>query len=176
MFQKITFTVLFLLVGLATAVSQERSAATDNGAMLVSGAASLSSQGYESGDRLNIFALSTGMFSFVSPGLGVGGDITFSSMSRGSSSSTSYGIGPKIGYFFDSGGTTMPFVGAGISYLGASSGGASQDAYRVKLGGGLLIRKDHLGFTIEAAFVLDEYKNASSNTILIGVGFAGLFY
>lgn len=177
MYRSIILSTLILCAGLAPLHSQDRSDATDVGAVLASGTVAVSSQGRDSGDRLNIFALGTGLFTFVSPGLGLGGDLTFTTMSRGGSSSTSYGIGPKLGYFFDSGERTIPFIGAGISYLGATSThGSSDGAIRAKLGAGLLFRQDHLGIIVEAAYLMDEYENSSSNIFLINVGFAGLFF
>jgi hypothetical protein len=182
-------TLLVLLVGVGTASGQGRSEATNKGAMLVSGAVAFSSQGgdlYGEDDRLTTIAIAPSLFYFVVPGLGIGGDFTLSRLSRGDASATTWGFGPKIGYFFDSGSSVIPFVEGGGSYLSIAYSEGEEDesegGLRFKLGGGLLIRKDHMAVSIEAAYILDRFKfegaddATTGNTILISVGFGGFLY
>ena len=172
----VSLLALLLLVLVAPAQSQTHSEATREGSILLSGGFAFSSQGREkSDDRITTISLVPSMLAFVSPGFGLGGDLSLTYIGVGSSSQTTIGIGPKAAYFFDSGSSTIPFLGAGVSFLSYSNG-SSSTGYRVKIGGGILLRKDHLGVIIEADYVLDTVEDISYNTIMLNLGFAGLLY
>ena len=179
--------VLILLMGFNFAQGQTRSEATDKGAMIVSGAFSFASQGGDlyggfDDDRLTTIAIIPNLFYFIAPGIGIGGDLSYNRTSQGDFSFTIWGAGPKIGYFIDSGGNTIPFVSGGVNYLSFGDDDDSEGGFRFKFGGGILIRKGHMAVSIEAGYILDRFKfegaseSTTGNTIIIAVGFAGFLY
>jgi hypothetical protein len=179
--------VLVLLMGAGFAQGQTRSEATDTGAALVGGGVSFSSQGGDlyggsDDDRLTTLAIVPSLFYFVAPGIGIGGNISYDRMSQGDASFTTWGVGPQIGYFMDSGGNAIPFVAGGVNFLSIGNQDDSESGFRFKFGGGVLIRKDHMAVSIEAAYVIDRYKfegaeeAITGNTIVIGIGFGGFLY
>ncbi|MCB2205997.1 porin family protein [bacterium] len=176
--------IVLLFTVIHTMHAQERSAATMEGATILSGTASITSQGSENSDnRYTVLSLVPSLHYFVSDGVGLGGDVSLTHASQGDASATQIGIGPKISYFFDKGSNTIPYLGAGASFLSQAATRSETDTgWRIKLGGGLLLRKDHLGFVIEAGFLLDSIDRGewtgtvSYNTIYIAFGFAGLFF
>ncbi len=175
----VSLLALLLLFAVTPAQGQTHSDATREGAVLLAGGFAFSSQGYEhSDDRSTIVSIVPSVLAFVSPGFGLGADVSLSYIELvGSSSQTAIAIGPKAAYFFDSGSSTIPFLGAGAGYLSSFRGsGRAYTGYRLKIGGGLMLRKDHLGCIIEADYVLDTVEDVSSNTIMLTLGFAGLLY
>ena len=175
-FYVIPFLALMLITVLAPVQAQTHSEATQKGAILLSGSVGFSSQGRENrDDRLTTVYIDPSLLPSGSPGFGLGGDLSLAYVGMGSSSSTSIGIGPKAAYFFDSGSNTLPFLGGGVSLLSYSNG-SSSSGFRIKLGGGMVIRKGHLGLIIEADYVLDNVEDVSYNTLMLTVGFAGLLY
>ncbi|MFQ5708493.1 MAG: hypothetical protein ACE5HO_13630 [bacterium] len=181
------FAVLLLLMGPTFVHCQTGRGATDTGAMLVSGLFSFSSQGgdlYDGfrDDRVTTIAIVPSLFYFIAPGLGIGGDLSLNRASQGDFSTTTFGIGPKAGYFFDSGTNMIPFVGAGVNYLSLDFGNDNQGGLRFKFAGGVFIRKGHLAVGIEVGYLYDRFKpegfseSITGNTILIGAGFGGFLY
>lgn len=179
--------VVILLLGSSLVQSQGRSAATDRGAVLLSGISSFSSQGGDlhegfDGDRLTTIAAVPSLFYFIVPGIGLGGDLSYSRTSQGDFSFTTWGAGPKLGFFMDSGGNTIPFVSGGVNYLSIGDDDNSENGFGFKAGGGILIRNGHLAVAIEAAYLYERFKPEGSsesitgNTIAIGVGLAGFFF
>lgn len=178
---------IMLLIGVNPLLGQTRSEATDSRAAIVSGMLSFSSQGGDlyggfDDERLTTITIMPSFIYFVAPGIGIGGDLSYSRLSRGENSLTTWGVGPKIGYFMDSGGNIIPFFAGGINYLSISDEEDGENGFRFKFGGGILIRRDHMAISIEAAYVIDRFKfegaseSTTGNTIVIGVGFAGLLY
>lgn len=159
---------------------------TGEGALLVGGAFSYSSQGgdlYESGnERLTTVAIVPSVFYFVSPGVGVGGDLSYNRTSQGRSALTAWGVGPKAGYFFESGSNLIPFASGGLNLLSIGDRDNSETGFRIKFGGGVLLRKDHLAISVEAAYMMDRFKpegfekSITGNTLALGVGFGGFLY
>jgi hypothetical protein len=178
-------TVVLLMAIPATAV-QMRTAATSKGASLVSGMLSFSSQGGDlyswEDDRLTTIAIVPSYFYFVAPGMGIGGDISYNRMSQGDHSLTNLGIGPKIGYFIDSGSPSIPYIAGGINYLSIGDEDDSESGWRFKFGGGVLIRQGHLAVAIEADYFMDRFtfeeadKATTGNAIIVAVGLAGFLY
>ena len=177
---------LILLVGFNLAHGQAGSEATDKGSRLISGGFSFSSQGGDlyggSDDRLTIVSIVPSLFYFVAPGIGLGADLAFTRMSSGDDSMTSWGVGPKIGFFKDSGGDAIPYISGGVNYLSIGDGDDSENGLRFKFGGGVLIRKGHLAMAIEVGYIFDRYKfdgddeSTTGNTIVVGIGFGGFLY
>jgi hypothetical protein len=178
-----TIACALLLTGAAHA--QTRSEATKQGAVLVGGAVSFTSQGgmlYEDldGNTLTTVAVAPGVLYFATPGVGVGGDISFAKVSQGSETFTAIAAGPRAAYFWDRGNTTIPFVGGGVNYLTVNESGNSGNGMRIKGGGGFLIRKDHLALSFELGYLYDRFKaggfTVSGNSIVFGIGFGGFLY
>jgi hypothetical protein len=173
----------FTLASFSFAYAQG-SEATDKGAFLISGAASFSSQGgdlfEDAGEnRLTTIAIVPSVFYFVIPGLGIGADGTYNRQSQGDAALYTLGIGPKIGYFLDSGSNAIPYIAGGGGYATIGNG-ESYSGYYLKVGGGVMLRKDHLAIAFEAGYLytsLDiEGDSYSGNAFTIGVGFAGFLY
>src|SRR5690606_9578418 len=133
-------------------------------------------------DRQNTIMFSPSYLNFVTDQFGVGGDFSFNRTSQGDFSFTTIGVGPKVAYFFDNGTNTIPFVGGGINYISIGDGDGTEGGFATKLGGGIFIRKGHLGISFEAGWLRESYKpdgatdNITGSTIFIGAGFAGFLY
>ncbi|NTV46857.1 MAG: porin family protein [Chlorobiales bacterium] len=180
---------LFLMTCFSTSFAQSRSLATRQGSWLVTGMFSYSNQGGELYDDSRGNSVSTvwatpGVYYYISPGFGLGAELSWSNTSQGGSSNTLWSRGPKAGYFFDSGNSAIPFLEGGVSYLEMSSNGYDDSGLRLKLGAGLLIRNDHLGFGLEAAYVYDRFRvdtaygtrTVDGDTFVISAGFAAFLY
>lgn len=120
------------MLGLAVLVSfpltlAAQEYATDRGSFILGGSASFVSQGgdlYENldGDRLNTLTLNPYLLYFITPGLGIGGELALSRASQGDSDATVLGVGPTVAYYF--GGpeaSVRPFVEAHAAYLSLDS-------------------------------------------------------
>lgn len=180
--------------GLGARRSTDGSAAFPRGTQLVSGVLSFSSQGgdlYENfdGDGITTVSIVPSVFYFVTPSIGIGGDLSLTRQSQGDFSNTVWGAGPKAGYFFNSGSSTIPYVAVGWNYLsiGASNGDESESegGTRWKFAGGVLLRRDHLGIVMELGYSRDSFsvegfdgdnESFAGSIISLGIGFAGLLY
>jgi len=180
-------TALILLAGLNPAQSQAGGKATSGGSKLISGALSFTSQGGDlyggySNERLNVVSIMPSLFYFVSPGLAVGADLSYDLRYRGSSSYTTLGVGPKIGYFGETGSNLIPFVAGGVGFLTTGSDLGDTNGYRIKFGGGVIIHKGRLGASFEVSYLLDSYsyegssESITGNTIIFGVGLVGFIF
>ena len=90
---------------------------TGKGSWIISGNAGLSSQKVDGADATttSINIAPSGLY-FVSPGVAVGGTVSFGYLTNPSVSSTSFGVGPTIRYYFgDRTGKTLPFVSARVA-------------------------------------------------------------
>ena len=186
--RKILFiAAIILALGVNSSHGQARSGATGRGAKLISGAISFTSQGgdlYEgyNNERLNVVSIMPSLFYFVSPGLAVGADLSYDLRYRGSSSYTTLGVGPKIGYFGETGSNLIPFVAGGVGFLTTGSDLGDTNGYRIKFGGGVIIHKGRLGASFEVSYLLDSYsyegssESITGNTIIFGVGLVGFIF
>lgn len=185
-----SITVVCMVLGLmftSAAHSQIRSQATQNGATLIGGTLSFASQGgdlYEGfdDDRLTTIMLSPTLFYFVAPGFALGANLAFTRLAQGDASFTTLGIGPTAGVFFDSGSKAIPFFAGGVNYISLGSDGEDESGLGANFGGGVLIRQDHLAFSIEVTYVYERFKpegfdeSITGNTIFVGIGLAGFLY
>ncbi len=178
--------LLLLIVAVANCTVFSQSEATTKGAALISGMFSFTSQGgdlYESGDdRANTIMVSPSYLYFVDDKLAVGGALSFNRVSQGDFDFTTFGIGPKAAYFFDSGAPAIPYIGAGFSYLSVGSDGENEGGFGYNIGGGAIIRKGQLGFSFEGGLMAESYKpdgaddRIKGNTIYVAVGIVGFLY
>ncbi|MEO1263787.1 MAG: hypothetical protein AAFZ15_33575 [Bacteroidota bacterium] len=181
-FTLLTLTALLLQLNYLAA----QSPATSKGASIVSGMFSFTSQGGDlynnfNDDPVNTFMIVPSYYHLVVDKFGVGGDLSFTRTSQGDFSFNTFGFGPKVAYFFDSGNNAIPFAGGGFNYISIGDGDNSEGGFAVKLGGGVIVRKGHLGLSIEAGWLRESYSpdggdNISGNTIFIGASFLGFLY
>ena len=90
---------------------------TGKGSWIISGSAGASSQKVDGvdGTTTSISLAPSGLY-FVSPGLALGGAVSFGYFTSSLASSTAFGIGPSIRYYFgDRTGKTLPFVSATVA-------------------------------------------------------------
>ena len=183
--QKFTFLALVALFFQMNHLAAQ-SPATSKGASVISGMFSFTSQGGDlysdfNDDPANTFIFSPSYYHLIVDKLGVGGDLTFNRTSQGDFSFNTFGIGPKVAYFFDSGSNTIPFAGGGVNYISVGDGDDSDGGFAVKLGGGVIVRKGHLGLSIEAGWLRESYSpdggdNIAGSTIFVGASFLGFLY
>jgi hypothetical protein len=101
--------------------------ATDRGSLILGGGLSLSSErwpqvedGETSHTRVTYVRMSPQVQYFVAPGIAVGGSLGLTHSSGSGSSSTSYGIGPQVSYFFGQGQrAAYPYVSVETGYATA---------------------------------------------------------
>jgi hypothetical protein len=178
-----------LLAFVAVAAGAQRSAATSKGAWLISGGVSFSQQSgdlYENGagDGITNIAILPNAGFFVMPGLLIGASVVFDKSSQGDDSQSLTGFGPMVSYYFDGGGSMIPYVGGRyeIGKLKSEGNGFSseQDGTRMVLGGGILLRRGHLGIAIELGYIMETVDvngtDVDGNTLAIGVGLVGLLH
>lgn len=179
--------ILFLFLVMPNLTVFCQSEATTKGAALVGGLFSFASQGGDlyggfSNERLSNLVISPSALFFVADRFALGAALSLNTISQGGSSSTNLGIGPKIAYLFDSGSPTIPYLGGGVSYLSFGSDGDNEGGIGFDLGGGVIIRKGHLGFSFEGGYRLQSFKpegfseNISGNIIYLAVGIIGFLH
>lgn len=93
------------------------------GSWIISGSAGISSQKVDGADgSITVVNLAPSALYFVAPGLAIGGAVSFGYFTTPQSSSTSFGVGPSIRYYFaDKAAKTLPFVSATVAPTWQSS-------------------------------------------------------
>jgi outer membrane protein W len=107
-----------LLVVLCVATADAQQHATDRGSIILAGDASIaSSKSEDDDDRTTSILLAPSIQYFLQPGLAIGAQLTFGHSSNGDFSTSVYGIGPRVSYYFGQGArTSRPFVSAGFAF------------------------------------------------------------
>lgn len=191
-----TFLTILILISVSSLFSQ--SYPVDKGSTMIMGSFSFSSSGgelYESGDgdRLTSFELSPMLGYFIVPGFSIGLQFTYSNLSQGDASLSSWGVGPEIAYFIGGNeakekikGVTYPFLTASYYIMGdtysSGSSDRSQSGSKFRLGVGI----DHLitesvGLFGLLAYDMDTEKpedgeSESGNQIGVYAGFNIFLY
>jgi hypothetical protein len=135
---------LIALVALPAAVSAQ-GYATDQGSYVLGGTASFTSQGGDlhenlDGDRLNTLSLNPYVLYFITPGLGIGGELGVARATQGDDDLTTIGVGPTIAYYFgDAASQVRPFIEAHAGYESLSSDFFDASGWMVGGGGGAAI-------------------------------------
>jgi hypothetical protein len=107
-----------------TAAVQAQEHATDRGSSILGGSAGLSSQKAGMGSRSTYMHLNPSVQYFVQPGLAVGGTLSLARSSYDGASSTIYGAGPQVSYYFSNGEQALrPYLSGRTIYSGVSGGG-----------------------------------------------------
>jgi hypothetical protein len=87
------------------------------GSWIISGTAGVNSQHFDGSDQTSttVFVAPNALY-FVAPGLAIGGQVSLGYGTNPSNTTTSFGIGPSIRYFFaDQHAKTLPFASATVS-------------------------------------------------------------
>lgn len=119
--------------------------ATDQGSFVLGGTASFSSQGGDlhedaDGDRLNTLSLNPYVLYFITPGLGIGGELGVARATQGDDDATTIGVGPTVAYYFgEAASTVRPFVEVHAGYQSISSDFFDASGWMVGGGGGAAV-------------------------------------
>jgi len=157
---------------------------TKAGNALLSGLISISSLGGElSGrDRINSISFAPSYMHFVSDRIGFGAAVGLTRVSQGDENVSSWGFGPQVGYYFDNGHSVIPYLGGSVNYISVDDSRRKAAGFGINLGGGMLIRKAHLGVAIQGGYQYDNVKKertagrVSGGTIYFRFGFVGFIY
>jgi hypothetical protein len=128
---------LAALVLLATAASAQ-GYPTDKGSILLDGAISFTSQGFEDVDeRATNINVNPSLGYFIMPGLAIGAEVLLDKTSFDELSSTSLGVGPFVAYFFGGPASrTYPFISAGVNYVSNSTEGVDTSGLGAEVAAG----------------------------------------
>lgn len=161
--------------------------ATDEGSGIISGLISFSSlsgrlnTGFRN-DPITTINFSPSYLYFISDRLGLGVTAGFTRISQRDASASSWGFGPQISYYFDSSHTAIPYLGGSLNYISINDSRRTATGIGTNVGGGILIRKGHLGFTIQGGYQYDSVKRENTigqltgGTVYFRFGFVGLLY
>jgi hypothetical protein len=174
------FCILFLLFSGATLA--QKLYPIDQGSIQLSGSASITSQGYEdSDDDLTTVQLNTVAGYFIIPNLLAGANLAFVHQSLGDESSTLFGIGPKVAYYFgDVDSQIYPYLTGSFLYFSLSDI-YSETAFFIG-GGAVFMAAEHIGFTAEAGYQFENYSpdgggdSISGHTFGISFGIAAFLF
>jgi hypothetical protein len=142
--------------------------ALNTGSILISGQASFVVQDVEgSDDNATTLAILPSLQFFVMPGLAIGGELRFLHSSFDDRSSTSYGIGPAVSYYFVRDGNAHPFLRGSVRYEHSSTdispgGDVESDQLGLRASAGLLfLLSDAVG--VDAALFYDRSSRDAGN-------------
>jgi len=176
------FTSIFVLL-LVLAFSAQASKLGE-GRKIVGGSLSFQSASgdrYEiNGDGQTMFSLSPSAAIFLgAPGLAVGAELNFSTWSQGDNSTSSWGIGPMVQYYFgaEEDKDMYPFVGASFLYSSMTRdfGNETTDTETVihLTGGVLYFLNNNVGINANLFYDMHSYEPDGGSSIdgsIFGVG------
>ncbi len=169
--------LLAVLASLILIAANPSAAATDpvsKGSKMIGGQFLLSSSGgdlYEvNNKRVTLLEMNPYLGVFVSDGFNFGGTFAIRRYSSDDETNTSFGIGPRIAYFFRQGsrhevrGSTYPFIGLAVMYKRITYDDADRESYDVTFsgfsfafGGGLVYMfSRQVGISFEANYEIDN--------------------
>jgi len=130
-------------------------------------------------DEGSLFQLTPNVILFPTSWLGLGADLSLTSISEGSDRERITSAGPKVLLMF--GGQNRIYLGAGFGVVRSEGWNSDQTGRRLKLSfGGFAYARDHIVIPLEIGVMLDKlgnsYSSESMRTIAFGVGLAGLLY
>ena len=152
-----------------TCLLSQKSYTVDQGSILLGGTAGFSSQGGDiiGNDRLTTITINPSLLYFVAPNVGIGGTINLLNMSHSGNSSTLFGIGPKVAYYFgDQNKTTFPFIAGSFIYNSASDSYTETD-FQFSGGFTSMLNK-YVGITGEAFYMIESRKSEGSDKTYSG--------
>jgi len=111
------FAGLVVAASIVSSPAAAQGSPVGKGSWIISGSAGVSSQKADGADgSTTIITLAPSALYFVSPGVAIGGAVTFGYFNSPQSSATTFGVGPAIRYYFgDRTAKTLPFVSAMVS-------------------------------------------------------------
>lgn len=178
---------ILALAVLATfpAASRAQTAALDRGSVLISGQASFVVR--DEGDldeNTTSFIFLPSLQYFVAPGLAVGGELELTHSSRGDFSTTSYGIGPAMSYYFVRESDVQPFIRGSFRIARSKSKGELSDRTSKLFGfrgagGFLVLLSQAVGVDISVYYDRLQYRDAIDvdlNTFGIAIGIAAFVF
>ncbi len=167
----------------------------DKGAVAIGGDGTFASFGGElyedfEGAGITYFSIEPSVQYFVMPGLALGGDFVYRLTTQGKASTSGFGFGPIIQYYFQTANELVyPTLAAGFSFaIDSFDSGYGTDSrisvtkFRL-MGGAMFKLVDHFG--IEAGFFYDidsqkgdwaGAKSESGSIFGVAVGFKGFLY
>lgn len=163
---------------------------TAKGSTLIGGLASFSVTNV-SGSTLTSLTVVPNAIFFLSSGIGLGFDMSFSWASAEKSSATSIAIGPKFMLAFGKAETnTYPYLGFGLNYLSMSRTYESYSWYSsittktvstsgniIKIGFGLMLKiGENLVLPVEFGVVITNVESEQMTVYGLGIGLAGILY
>ncbi len=108
---------LAALVTVPSVSAQDTGYPIARGNVSIGGTANISSTGYEDSDRLTEVTISPSVGYFITDGLMIGANLSFTSLSNGDDTQSLFGIGPGLTYFFGQPGASVyPHVGAAVAF------------------------------------------------------------
>ena len=177
--QRLVSAVIGILLLSATVLGAN--SPVSKGSWKIGGSAGFSSTGGDSyGSRVSVFSLMPSAGKFISDRLLVGAAFQFTTASSGGYSSTAWGLGPSIAYYFKTEhetkrikGSLYPFVGGSFMIAGVSAGGESSTGVQFGFDGGIeymVTRSTALDVVV--SFAIGSAGGASNNVFGIGAGFS----
>ena len=163
----------------------------DKGNRLIAGNISFTSQGGELFEsypnvRSTTVHISTSGHQFIVPNVAIGLAFEFTQQDQGgSNTSTAYGIGPNLIYFWgNSSSKNFPYVGAGFRYTSMDTGNIFSGQGTVVNCGILATVNKNLGLVVEIGYHTIKLtgnndrgeKSYSGNVFLVGIGIVGILY
>lgn len=181
-------TAVSLVLALATTASAQ-DYAVDQGSLVLGGTVSFTSEGGDlnenaDGDRANSLLLNPSVLYFVTPGLGIGGDLYVEYASQGDFSATAIGVGPEVAYFFGGPDSSVyPFVAGTISYVSLSSDffDASGIGFGLSAGAAFMLTQS-VALTAQADYEISNVtfeqtdNTESGNTFRLAMGIAAFLF
>ena len=175
---------LLMLLGLVYGQEKSISPATTKGSSILSGIVVYSSSQDnalfdDSKSRSQLLKFNSSFLGFVTNKFGMGIDLGVERLNVPSFTSTALQIGPKIGYYFDSGDNITPYINAGISYLYQKRNFEVDRDQATRVSGviGVLFRKEHFALNVEGGFHRDDFRGDGIGSIFfIGIGASACLY
>jgi hypothetical protein len=178
----LVLTTVLMLVMAGAAMAAE--SPIDKGSLVLGGTASYSSyggDGYKVGDDgVSMILLAPSFGYFVSPGLEIGGQVVFTSVSVGGESASSTLFGPQVGYYFKSSktevkGSVYPYVKAFFHSTSYSGGGDAMTSIGGR-GGIDYMLSNAVALDAGASFQSDSQGGVSGTVLSIGIGITAFIY
>jgi hypothetical protein len=160
-----------------TGTAAAQTPALARGSILLDGSAGFTVTDAGGDDNFTTFSLAPSALFFLSDGLALGGSVNLTISSVGDNTSTSYGIGPALSYYFVQDGSMHPFVEGSVRYARSSTEVAGQDLdfdeFGFRLGAGLLfLLSDAVGVDAGLFFDRTEGDNGLLEQTLTTFGLA----
>lgn len=152
-----------------TAALDAQEHATDRGSYILGGSAGLSSYKHVGSSRSAFMHLTPRVQYFVQPGLALGGSLRLAHSRHNGGSSTSYGAGPQVSYYFGNGEEALrPYVSGSTTYSNSSGGGDGVMAYGGNVGVLYLFTRS-VGLDASLFYSAQSFPGSSSGSDVMGL-------